>query len=63
MLKPGTDAVADLSPHDDESSHNQGGTNTNCGDGGCGLSRIAGAGSRSALTACSASRLGPGAAA
>jgi len=48
---PGTDAVADREPQELASSHTQVGRCTNWGAGGAGLSRIAGAGSRSAFTA------------
>ena len=57
---PGTDAVAVRGPHDDGSSHTQLGNRTNCATGGIGFNRIAGAGGRSAFTACSASSASPG---
>jgi hypothetical protein len=44
-VRPGTDAVALRAPHDEESSQNQVGTNTNWAAGGVGFTRIAGGGS------------------
>jgi len=54
-LNPGTDAVADLAPHDAGSNHSHTGTLTRTFVALGGFHRISGVGSRSALTAAAAS--------
>src|SRR5262249_56503385 len=58
--RPGTDAVADLEPHDEPSSHSHVGRNTSCAAGGAGFTRIAGSGRRRFLTASAARSAGFG---